>query len=163
MTSGCSGTRWGHCMALQKASSVGASYRPLGGRTTRGGRAVSLRQWQDRLCCCCWCRGAAQRARGGSTRGCRYFLGQLCFSKVDVNLGNINLVNNSENKMCDLGDFLWCTSRFYIISIHLMIRLIWILKKTIFTPRVCLFLGFKVNLNWDDCSPDENCNLSCWT
>ena len=75
-------------MALQKASSVGASYRPLGGRTTRGGRAVSLRQWQDRLCCC--------RAEGplnglvGDPQGVAdIFLGQLCFSKDDVNLGNM--------------------------------------------------------------------------
>ena len=72
-------------MALQKASSVGASYRPLGGRTTRGGRAVSLRQWQDRPA------GAEGPLNGlvGDPQGVAdIFLGQLCFSEADVNLGN---------------------------------------------------------------------------
>ena len=74
-------------MALQKASSVGASYRPLGGRTTRGGRAVSLRQWQDRPA------GAEGPLNGlvGDPQGVAdiFFLGQLCFSKAGVKLGNI--------------------------------------------------------------------------
>ena len=34
-------------------------------------------------------------------------------------------------------------------------------EKTIFAPRVSLFLGFKAKLNWNDCSPNENCNVSC--
>ena len=34
-------------------------------------------------------------------------------------------------------------------------------KKTILAPRVFLFLGFKAKLIWDDCSPNENCNVSC--
>ena len=68
-------------MALQKASSVGASYRPLGGRTTRGGRAVSLRQWQDRPA------GAEGPLNGlvGDPQGVAdIFLGQLCFSKAET-------------------------------------------------------------------------------
>ena len=75
-------------MALQKASSVGASYRPLGrlGPPEVGG--FSLRQWQDRLCC----GGAEGPLNGlvGDPQGVAdIFLGQLCFSKDGVNLGNM--------------------------------------------------------------------------
>ena len=76
-------------MALQKASSVGASYRPLGrlGPPEVGG--LSLCDSGKTAFAAAGAEGPLNGLVGDPQGVADIFLGQLCFSKDDVNLGNM--------------------------------------------------------------------------
>ena len=76
-------------MALQKASSVGASYRPLGrlGPPEVGGLFATVAR--PPLLLLVQTEGPLNGLVGDPQGVADIFLGQLCFSKADVNLGNI--------------------------------------------------------------------------